>query len=109
MVRLENDIQPVERFINHTHIYDIFSGCNEDVEDEIFEQLAHMLSLSWRLILKEKFPDRDFSVLLSCSDQDYGPTITFFRNKNTLLNKGVDLNGTYLSAKRLIQKRKAAL
>ncbi|MDA3269564.1 hypothetical protein [Pseudomonas aeruginosa] len=77
--RLENDIQSVERFINHTHIYDIFSGCNEDVEDEIFEQLAHMLSLSWRLILKEKFPDRDFSVLLSCSDQDYGPTITFFQ------------------------------
>ncbi|HCE6529097.1 TPA: hypothetical protein NHO57_005003, partial [Pseudomonas aeruginosa] len=56
MGRLENDIQSVERFINHTHIYDIFSGCNEDVEDEIFEQLAHMLSLSWRLILKEKFP-----------------------------------------------------
>ncbi|HHQ4828143.1 TPA: hypothetical protein ACSQZH_006024 [Pseudomonas aeruginosa] len=79
MERLENDIQSVERFINHTHIYDIFSGCNEDVEDEIFEQLAHMLSLSWRLILKEKFPDRDFSVLLSCSDQDYGPTITFFQ------------------------------
>ena len=69
----------VERFVNHTHIYDIFPGCSEDVEDEIFEQLAHMLSLSWRLILKEKFPDRDFSVLLSCSDQDYGPTITFFQ------------------------------
>ncbi|MCT7343590.1 hypothetical protein N5K55_31785 [Pseudomonas aeruginosa] len=54
MERLENDIQSVERFINHTHIYDIFSGCNEDVEDEIFEQLAHMLSLSWRLILKRE-------------------------------------------------------
>ncbi|MEN1634588.1 hypothetical protein AAIH00_36440, partial [Pseudomonas aeruginosa] len=60
MARFEDDIQSVERFVNHTHIYDIFSGCSEDVEDEIFEQLAHMLSLSWRLILKEKFPDRDF-------------------------------------------------
>ena len=26
MERLENDIQSVERFINHTHIYDIFPG-----------------------------------------------------------------------------------
>ncbi|WP_238337669.1 hypothetical protein [Pseudomonas sp. SWRI51] len=73
------DLQATERMINHTHIYDVFEGCSEDVDDRVFEQLAEVIALSWRLVLREKFADKVFSVVVSNSDQDYGPVVTFFQ------------------------------
>jgi hypothetical protein len=65
--------------MNHTHLYDIFSGCADEVDDVVFEQLAEIVALSWRLVLKDKFPGIKFSVDVSNSDQDYGPTVTFYQ------------------------------
>ncbi|WP_434673526.1 hypothetical protein [Pseudomonas sp. R1-15] len=77
--QFDGDLQATERMINHTHIYDVFEGCSEDVDDRVFEQLAEVIALSWRLVLREKFADKDFSVVVSNSDQEYGPVVTFFQ------------------------------
>jgi hypothetical protein len=77
--KLDSNIASVERLMNHTHMYDLFSGCSEDVSDAIFLQLAEVLAVSWRLVLKDKFTHVDFSVDVTCSDRDYGPIVTFYR------------------------------
>ena len=77
--KFDGDVRAVEEIMNHTHLYDVFSGCNDEVDDVVFEQLAELVSLSWRLVLKDKFPERKFSVEVSNSDQDYGPTVTFYQ------------------------------
>lgn len=71
------DLHAVERMINHTHLYDLFDGCVEEVDDRVFEQLAEVLVFSWKLILENKFPDRRFDVKISNSEQEYGPVVTF--------------------------------
>ncbi|WP_164487536.1 hypothetical protein [Pseudomonas sp. R3-18-08] len=73
------DLQATEKMINHTHLYDVFEGCSEDVDDRVFEQLAVAVALSWRLVLSDKFPGRKFTVDISNSDQDYGPVVTFWQ------------------------------
>ncbi|WP_053152059.1 hypothetical protein [Pseudomonas sp. Pf153] len=73
------DLQAAEKMINHTHLYDVFDGCMEDIDDRVFKQLADVLALSWRLVLNDKFPDRRFNVDVSSSDQDYGPVVTFYQ------------------------------
>ncbi|WP_240915812.1 hypothetical protein [Metapseudomonas otitidis] len=75
--RFGGDLHAVERMINHTHLYDLFDGCVEDVDDRVFEQLAEVLAFSWKLILENKFPDRRFDVKISNSEQEYGPVVTF--------------------------------
>lgn len=73
------DLQAVEKMINHTHLYDVFDGCSEDVDDRVFAQLSEVVALSWRLVLNNKFPERKFNVDVSNSDQDYGPVVTFYQ------------------------------
>ncbi|WP_223484339.1 hypothetical protein [Pseudomonas sp. A-RE-19] len=77
--KFDGDVCAVEKIMNHTHLYDIFSGCADEVDDVVFEQLAEIVALSWRLVLKDKFPGIKFSVDVSNSDQDYGPTVTFYQ------------------------------
>lgn len=70
--------QEVEKIVNHIHVYDIFDGCQEDVRDDIFEQLAKIISFSWKIALQESFPGVIFSVEVFSSDKTYGPEITFY-------------------------------
>lgn len=77
--KFHGDLQATEKMINHIHIYDVFEGCSEDVDNRVFVQLAEVMAFSWRLVLREKFSDKNFNVLVSNSDQDYGPVITFFQ------------------------------
>ena len=77
--RYDVDVQAVERMINHTHIYDTFDGCSEDIDDRVFTQIADMIALSWRLSLSDKFPDKRFNVEVSNSELEYGPVITFYQ------------------------------
>ncbi|QJI32078.1 hypothetical protein HKK55_26365 [Pseudomonas sp. ADAK18] len=76
--QFDGDLQATEKMINHTHLYDVFDGCSEDIDDSVFEQLAEVVALSWRLVLSNKFPERKFNVEVSNSDQDYGPVVTFY-------------------------------
>lgn len=77
--KFSGDLQATEKMINHTHLYDVFDGCSEDVDDRVFEQLAEVVALSWRLVLSDKFPQKKFNVVVSNSDQDYGPVVTFYQ------------------------------
>lgn len=77
--KFHGDVQAVERMINHTHIYDTFDGCSEDIDDRVFTQIADMIALSWRLSLSDKFPDKTFNVEVSNSELEYGPVITFYQ------------------------------
>lgn len=77
--QLNGSVSEVEKILNHTHIYDIFAGCPDDVEELVFEQLSEVIASSWRLILRDKFPDRNFVVEATCSEQQYGPIVTFFQ------------------------------
>lgn len=78
---LEGDICAIEKIVNHTHIYDVFEGCSDEVDDAVFEQLSEVISMSWRLLLNSKFPERRFCVDVSNSDQEYGPVVTFYQVK----------------------------
>lgn len=78
--QFDGDLRATERMINHTHLYDVFDGCSEDVDDRVFNQLAEVMALSWRLVLGSKFPERKFIVEVSNSDQDYGPVVTFYQS-----------------------------
>lgn len=79
MVELNGDLARVEKILNNVHIYDLFDQCAEDVSDSIFLQLCNVLSFSWRLVLKEKFPTRLFCVEFCNSEKNYGPVITFYQ------------------------------
>lgn len=65
--------------IDHAHLYDVFDGCSEDVDARVFEWLGEVVSLSWRLVLNDMFPERKCNVDVSSSDQDDGPVVTFFQ------------------------------
>ncbi|WP_225935533.1 hypothetical protein [Pseudomonas muyukensis] len=78
----------VEKMLNHTHLYDVFSGCGSSVGEVVFEQLSNVLAMSWRMVLKERFPDRRFHVEATNSDQEYGPVVTFHEVRG---EKGTDL------------------
>ncbi|WP_252091242.1 hypothetical protein [Pseudomonas sp. MWU13-3659] len=71
------DKSGVERMLNHTHLYDVFSGCGSSVNEAVFEQLSKVLAMSWRMVLKDRFPDRTFQVEAINSDQEYGPVVVF--------------------------------
>lgn len=75
--KLDGDVGAVERVMNHTHLYDVFAGCSDEVDDVVFEQLCEIVALAWRLVLRDKFPERLFLVDISNTDQDYGPVVTF--------------------------------
>ncbi len=77
--KLGGNLQATEKVINHTHLYDVFDGCSDDVDDRVFEQLANVMALSWQLVLREKFPSKTFKVEVSNTDQDYGPVISFYQ------------------------------
>ncbi|MGP6421417.1 hypothetical protein ACTZGP_21870 [Pseudomonas putida] len=74
-----NDVREVERIINNVHVYDLFDQCADNVSDSVFFQLCNVIAFSWRMVLKEKFPDQKFFVEVSNSESDYGPVITFFQ------------------------------
>lgn len=75
------DLCAIEKMVNHTHTYDVFEGCTDDIDEAVFTQLAEVFSLSWRLLLRDKFPDREFCVDVRNSDQEYGPVVTFYQVK----------------------------
>lgn len=74
----------VERMLNHTHLYDVFSGCGSAVDEVVFEQLSNVLAMSWRMVLKAQFPDRSFHVEAINSEQEYGPVVTFHEMRATV-------------------------
>ncbi|WP_395502335.1 hypothetical protein [Ectopseudomonas mendocina] len=79
MAKMDGVTSSVERILNHTHMYDIFGGCEDDVSDLIFEQLGRVIAFSWGQALKKNFPEKIFCVDFSFSDTDYGPVVTFWQ------------------------------
>jgi hypothetical protein len=79
--RLGGDLCATEKMMNLTHVYDIFSGGDIRISDSdsVFEPISSAIAFSWRLVLRNKFPDKVFCVRESNSDQEYGPTITFYQ------------------------------
>lgn len=74
----QGDISLLESVINHVHLFDVFSH-SSGIEEVVFVQLANVIALSWNMLLRDKFPDRNFCVEMSNIEQDYGPIITFFQ------------------------------
>ena len=77
--QFNGDLCAIEKVVNHTHMYDVFEGCSDDVDEAVFTQLAEVICLSWRLLLRDKFPDKKFCVDVLNSDQEYGPVVTFYQ------------------------------
>lgn len=69
-----------EKQFNVFKVYDLFSHTEVEYESS-FELAAHLLKQSWGHTLSLLFPDREFNILLSNSDQDYGPTLTVFSKR----------------------------
>ncbi|MGY2173830.1 hypothetical protein [Pseudomonas azotoformans] len=77
METCNKDVVAVEKLLNHMHLYDVFGGCNDRVEEAVYEQLCRIVAQSWRMVLLSQFPERTFCVQAIVSDQEYGPMVTF--------------------------------
>lgn len=77
--QFDGSLRLTEKMVNHIHLYDVFDGCSEKVDERVFEQLADAVAISWRMVLGHKFPKKKFNVEVSNSDQDYGPVVTFYQ------------------------------
>ena len=73
------DLSKTEQLLNVVRIYDVFGQGARDVSDDVFLQLCNVIGFSWRMVLKEKFPEKVFCVEVSNSEQNYGPDITFYQ------------------------------
>lgn len=73
------DLSKTEQLLNVVRIYDVFGQGARDVSDDVFLQLCNVIGFSWRMVLKEKFPEKIFCVEVSNSEQNYGPDITFYQ------------------------------
>lgn len=74
-----NDRTAMEKMINHTHIYDIFSNCTDKIEDTIFEQVGQLLQSSWSNFFCKQFPEKTIIVEYSHTESDYGPILYVFQ------------------------------
>jgi len=79
LAHCEGDLAAVEAMMNHVHLYDVFGTKADGVNEAVFERLGQALAFSWRALLAQAFPERHFSVEYSNTEQDYGPTVTFFQ------------------------------
>ena len=73
------DISKTEKLLNVVRFYDVFGQVAAGVSDDVFLQLCNVIGFAWRMVLKEKFPEKVFCVEVSNSEQNYGPDITFYQ------------------------------
>ena len=71
------EIQPIEKILNHLHLWDIFDP-KSDQEYVAVSELSRKLANTWKVSVCTAFPTRGFSVELSHEPEDYGPTITLY-------------------------------
>lgn len=73
----------IERSVNRLALYDAFFGVSSEVSDLIYKQLCDVLVVSWGMVLNKAFPDFEFKVESSFSESEYGPSLTFYKNRKT--------------------------
>jgi len=69
-----------EQDFNTFKVYDLFPHA-EVADEKSFEIAAHLLKRSWEITLATMFPGKTFEVIMSNTDKDYGPTVTFFQRR----------------------------
>ncbi|WEQ56294.1 hypothetical protein LV564_04125 [Komagataeibacter nataicola] len=72
-----NDKRKIEENMNNTFLYEVFECLVEKVSDMVFEEIGKIVRLSWDMVLKQTFPEREFAVKYFHDEQDYGPVVTF--------------------------------
>lgn len=77
--KLSGENALIEKMLNHIHIYDLFGNNADDVSDSIFRQVCNAMKCSWRMALKETFPEKIFIVESFDDDVGYGPSLTFYQ------------------------------
>jgi hypothetical protein len=70
------EVEAIEKMVNRQHAYDLFVT-DEKIPEASFEGVANLMAQTLRLALQGSFPNRDFNVYVTNSDQDYGPTVVF--------------------------------
>ncbi len=80
-VKLPQERESFEAFINHVHIWDLFSNGVEraSISIELDEYLAKIFTVMWKHALKETFPDKEFEFYYETEPYEYGPTISFYQ------------------------------
>lgn len=72
-----NDKIKIEESMNNTFLYLVFDGFSGNVPDMVFEEIGKIVRLSWDMVLKQTFPEREFAVKYFHDEQDYGPVVIF--------------------------------
>jgi hypothetical protein len=75
---LDGNRPKIEAVLSHQHLWDIFLIEDEDREEEWLNQLGEVISECWRETLRLRFPNREFDVVFSNTEDDYGPTVMFY-------------------------------
>ncbi|WP_165165614.1 hypothetical protein [Komagataeibacter xylinus] len=70
------NMKDVESMINHVHVYDILGNDNKISEHDA-RLVVHLLKRCWMVALHAGFPGKEFDVVVSGSEEDYGPVLTF--------------------------------
>ena len=76
------DVTEVEKVINHQHVYDLFSF-DDNIAESSYIGVANLMAQTLRIALASSFPERDFNVCVSNTDQDYGPIVAFHSASST--------------------------
>jgi hypothetical protein len=75
---LDGNRPKIEAMLSHEHLWDTFHVEDEDGEEELLNQLGKIIADCWREALRRRFPNRDFDVVFSNTEDDYGPTVMFY-------------------------------
>lgn len=69
----------LEKTINHIHVYDIFSNCEDDVSDSTFEEIGKLLQSSWLNHFRQNYPSKAIVVDFVNNEKEYGPTLYVYQ------------------------------
>ncbi|WP_150523382.1 hypothetical protein [Roseibium sediminis] len=71
------ELSEVENMLNHQHVYDLFA-VTDDISDDSYQGIANLMAETINIALRVCYPNRQFRVIVSNTDEDYGPTVSFY-------------------------------
>lgn len=74
--KLDGNVPAIEDVINHLHLWDVFTGSDENpLTEQALNEFGQSLVLTWTAALARSYPDRKF--LVEMVNDEGGPTVGF--------------------------------
>jgi hypothetical protein len=77
------NIGEIEQMLNHTHVYDLFSGVSASTDPMLYEAVGRVMRSTWPCKLKAAYPDKEFDFYYGTEPTEYGPTLSFWQHSGS--------------------------